>query len=178
MGSKAWIYLSATATNFICLLGGVASGIITARLLGPEARGELATILYYPGMLSTVFCLSVPQALAYFILKEPQLREKVVAAGVKLSLVLMLAGAASFALLGPLSLPPNFQHLAAQVALACLVGSPMVLNTHLAAIHRGLHRFDFVNLMMLVTSFSYLVVLLLLWVSRYYPAVLGGGYTG
>ncbi len=163
MERKAWAYVSATATNFLCLLGGVVSGIISARLLGPEGRGELATILYYPGLLATAFSLSMPQALAYFILKEPARRDVVIAAGLRLALALMVAGAISFALLSPLSLPPHFRQIGSQVALACVVGSVTVLNVHLTTVHRGLHHFDLVNLVLLGSSFLYPVLLLLLW---------------
>ncbi len=163
MERKAWAYLSTTATNFLCLLGGVVSGIISARLLGPEGRGALATILYYPGLLSASFSLAMPQALSFFILKEPQRRDVVVAAGLRLALALTLVGGVSFALLSPLSLPPHFHHLGGQVALACMLGAVLVLNGHLAAVHRGLHHFDFVNVVLLGSAFLYPALLLLFW---------------
>jgi O-antigen/teichoic acid export membrane protein len=39
----------------------------------------------------------------------------------------------------------------------------MVLNGHLAMVHRGLHHFDFVNFVLLVSSFSYVGALILIW---------------
>ena len=53
-----------------CVL--VASGILVARALGVEGRGQLAVIVLVPSVLSQLGTLGVPLALTYFIAKDPE----------------------------------------------------------------------------------------------------------
>ena len=50
----------------------VASGILVARALGVEGRGQLAVIVLVPSVLSQLGTLGVPLALTYFIAKDPE----------------------------------------------------------------------------------------------------------
>lgn len=45
---------------------GAVSGILLARLLAPEGRGELAALMLWPGMLLTLGGLGIPHTIAYF----------------------------------------------------------------------------------------------------------------
>lgn len=45
---------------------GVVSGILLARLLAPEGRGELAALMLWPGLLLTLGGLGIPHTIAYF----------------------------------------------------------------------------------------------------------------
>jgi O-antigen/teichoic acid export membrane protein len=49
---------------------GLATGIIAARLLGPQGRGELAAIQTWPSFLATIGMLGIPEALVYFSARE------------------------------------------------------------------------------------------------------------
>ena len=56
----------------ICLLGGAVSGIVSARLLQPAGRGEMAVIQYFPSLIGAFFCLAIPSAVTLFISRCPE----------------------------------------------------------------------------------------------------------
>lgn len=65
--------LAGTALTNVASLGlGVVSGILAARLLGPEGRGELAAIQNWGFLLATVGFLGIPTAVAYHAGRHPE----------------------------------------------------------------------------------------------------------
>lgn len=56
--------LSLTASGATVLGLGLIGGILAARLLGPEGRGELAVLLFWPHLLAGVFSLSLNEVVA------------------------------------------------------------------------------------------------------------------
>lgn len=42
------------ATNVLILLIGLATGILFPRLLGPEGRGALATVIFWPALCTSI----------------------------------------------------------------------------------------------------------------------------
>lgn len=50
----------------------IATGIITARALGAEGRGELASIILWPNLLGSVFALGLGPALMFNLKKNPE----------------------------------------------------------------------------------------------------------
>jgi O-antigen/teichoic acid export membrane protein len=53
-------------TNLALAATTAVTGIVTARLLGPEGRGQLATILLWPSALITLVGWGLPEAFTYF----------------------------------------------------------------------------------------------------------------
>ena len=53
--------LLTAATNVILALLGLLTGILAARLLGPQGRGELAAIQAWPSFIATVAILKFVQ---------------------------------------------------------------------------------------------------------------------
>ncbi len=167
MENKAWTYFSTASTSFICVVLGCVSGVLTARLLGPEKRGELAVIAYFPGLMASFFPLALPQALTFLVSKEPHRTSEVAAAGFRISLVLGALGAITFALISKYTLTTENQHLAKSIGLVCLMAPAMVVNPHFYAIHRGVHRFSLVNGLLIFVAGGYVLLLLGFWyVSR------------
>src|SRR5262245_26041470 len=64
--------LLTAATNVV--LGGltVGSGILVARLLGPEGRGELAAIQLWPLFIVSLGTLGLSEAVVYLSARDPQ----------------------------------------------------------------------------------------------------------
>jgi O-antigen/teichoic acid export membrane protein len=58
--------LLTTGTNILLILLGLTTGILAARLLGPQGRGELAAIQMWPSFLAGIAMLGLPEALAYY----------------------------------------------------------------------------------------------------------------
>ncbi len=163
MENKVWIYFSTTATNLICLILGAASGIFAARLLGPEGRGELAVISYFPALMGSIFPLAIPQALTFFISRDRDRQAEFATAGFRISLVLGILGSGIFAIVSPRTLAENNRHLSWAIAVVCLAAPAMVVNPHLYAIQRGLERFNWVNAMLILTGMGYPFLLFVLW---------------
>jgi len=66
-------YLSTVAANASILLLGVLSGVLAARLLGPEARGELAVIILWPSAVVYILgSLGLHDAATYFAARHPE----------------------------------------------------------------------------------------------------------
>ena len=64
--------LSTVATNVAMAGLGVVTGVLAARLLGPEGRGQLGAIQLWPSALATFAMLGLSEALVYFSAKNPQ----------------------------------------------------------------------------------------------------------
>jgi O-antigen/teichoic acid export membrane protein len=57
-------------TNVAISLFGALGGILAARLLGPEGRGELAAAVAWGGMFTVIMSLGMPQALTFFVARD------------------------------------------------------------------------------------------------------------
>jgi O-antigen/teichoic acid export membrane protein len=159
MKNKAWVYFSTSGTSLVCVVLGCVSGILAARLLKVEGRGELAAIAYFPGLMAAFFPLAMPQALTFFVSKEPHRKEEIAAAGFRISLLFGIVGAVAIAFLSKYTLTAENRHLAKSIALVCLMAPAMVVNPHLYAIHRGVHRFSLVNGLLISVAAGYILLL-------------------
>jgi O-antigen/teichoic acid export membrane protein len=60
------------ATNIVINAIGLTTGVLAARLLGPEGRGELAAIQMWGAFVATLSLLGLPDAVLYLSGREPQ----------------------------------------------------------------------------------------------------------
>ena len=81
------------------------TGILTARALHPQGRGELAAILLWPQLLGGTFTLGLPSAITYYLRLEPRRGKAFLWSGLVIGL---LIGAS--ATLGALLLAPYLLH--------------------------------------------------------------------
>ena len=61
-----------TLANILVLFINILTGIITARLLGPNDKGVQAAIILWPGLLTYLSAIGLPTALLYHIRKDPK----------------------------------------------------------------------------------------------------------
>lgn len=71
MPQRLWLRLQHGLPNTLLFTGGIAlagfmSGVILARVLGPEGRGQFATVVLWPTVLATFGELGLGFTLAYF----------------------------------------------------------------------------------------------------------------
>jgi O-antigen/teichoic acid export membrane protein len=59
------------ATSVAIQALNVVSGIITARLLGPEGKGELTAVVLWPGLFANLGQIGIAAAVTYFTAREP-----------------------------------------------------------------------------------------------------------
>lgn len=136
--------LSFTASAAIQVLG-VASGVLLARVLGPEARGELAAVLLWPMVIVAAGAAGVTEAVAYYAARDrwplPTLAATTLGIALALSVVLtgIGFGAISLALAGqdPDVRTAGYVFLANVPLAMVALGAAYLLN--------GLHRFVWFN---------------------------------
>ena len=84
----------------LVLLVNVATGILSARVLGPDGRGELSALLLGPQVLSFLFTLGLPVALIVNVKRRPEAAAALVGAALAQSVLMgVLAAAAGFQIL-------------------------------------------------------------------------------
>ncbi len=148
---------------------GAGTGIMTARILGPAARGELATVILWPTILSNLGLMGCNWALAREVAREPQRESDWIAAGVAVSLVsaplYLLAGY----FLIPLLLPSDRGYLL-PVARLCLLLIPLdMFNQVLLSVEHGLMRWRRYNLLRLSFFVFYLAFITSVGLARRAP---------
>jgi O-antigen/teichoic acid export membrane protein len=79
----------------------MATGILTARVLHPQGRGELAAMILWPLFLASVTSLGIPSSLIYFIRKRNSGRRSLIMHGFALSIGFGCIAAGISALLLP-----------------------------------------------------------------------------
>jgi O-antigen/teichoic acid export membrane protein len=115
------------------------TGIVTARLLQPAGRGELAAILVWPQFISGMITLGMPSALTYHLRKRPEASGSLLSAALLIgSLISIVASFAAFWFL------PHFLHQypagvskAARWVVLNTIVSALVLITRAALEARG-----------------------------------------
>jgi len=158
------LHLRSTFATNIALAGlAVATGVLTARLLGPSGEGQLAAIMAWPTLLGTLAMLGLPEALVYFISRQPEKGKQFTSTAVLIGLLssLVVGAVAWFALPWLLSAQQPAVIAAAQdfLVIGCIyavVGIP-----HGAL--RGAHEFDAWNLFRIAPGIAWLCILLASW---------------
>ena len=93
--------LLTAGTNVVLALLGLLTGIMAARLLGPQGRGELAAIQIWPSAIAVVAMLGLGDALVYFSARDPERSGRYLGSAIALALV----SAFPFMLVGYLGIP-------------------------------------------------------------------------
>jgi O-antigen/teichoic acid export membrane protein len=70
------------------------TGILTARTLQPEGRGELAAMILWPLFMASITTLGVPSSLIFYLRHHPEDKERLIANGFLMATVLGVAAAA------------------------------------------------------------------------------------
>jgi O-antigen/teichoic acid export membrane protein len=158
-------FLATFATGVWTQALTVVTGALTARLLGPEGRGQFAGAQVWPGILGMVALLGINNALSLRAARDKANKGAYERHALRLGLLLSLAGVAAgwFAL--PLLVPANNPELLwlSRISLAHI---PLfVLTSNLMAIDQGVGDFRMFNVARNILTPVYLVLLLGLWVA-------------
>ncbi len=147
------------STSLVIQACGAATGILTARLLGPVARGELATVILWPIILSNLGLMGCNWVLAREVAKDPEREGDWVAVGVAVGLATALLYLLAGYFLIPLLLPSDRGYLL-PVARLCLLLIPLdITNQILLAVEHGRMRWRRYNLLRLSFSLFYLFLI-------------------
>src|SRR6266853_1588981 len=128
------------STSLAIQFCGVITGILTARLLGPTARGELATAMLWPMILSNFGLMGCNWALAREVAANPRNESDWICAAV----VVGFAAACLCLAIGYWSIPyllPSDRRYLGSLARVCLLSIPLgIFNQTLLAIEHGRMR--------------------------------------
>lgn len=149
IGSKAAILVLQAAT-----------GILTARSLGPAGRGELAAMILWPLFVASVTTLGVPSSLIYHLRLWPRERDRLIANGFLLAAAMGIVAALACVFILPLWLhqySPQVIHAAQWFLVTVPICSVTLAGR---AVLEGSHDFTASNAIQTLTPFATLLGLL------------------
>ena len=169
--------LLTSSTNVVLALLGLVTGVLVARLLGPQGRGELAAIQTWPSFFATIAMLGLPQALVYFCSRESTRSGSLLTT----AMLLALFSSVPFMIAGYVAMPTFLASQSPEIIEAArwylylvpvfaLVGLPF---------HplQGRGDFTYWNGLRLTPSLGWLMVLIAAWISgEVTPANLAAEY--
>jgi len=154
------------STSLAIQFCGLITGILTARIMGPTARGELATVMLWPMILSNLGLLGCNWALAREVAADPRKESDWIRAAVAVG----FAAACVCLVLGywliPYSLPSDRRYLGSLVRV-CLLSIPLgIFNQTLLAIEHGRMRWRRYNFVRASFFIFYVILICLIAVNR------------
>jgi O-antigen/teichoic acid export membrane protein len=169
-----------TFTTNLAITGlQVFTGILLARLLGPEGRGELVAIQALPMIVAAVGMLGLHDAMIYFTGRNPDDAGKNAVSATVLIVIAAIPITAIAALLTPLFLrsQPETTVRASQVYLGLVFVYALLGLSGSTA--RAMHRITLWNRLRIVPTALWLVVIVFCWLAfERRPAVLAFVYLG
>lgn len=147
---------------------GLGTGVLIARLLGPDGRGQLAAVIGWASMLAYLGNLGLPVALAYASARYPQERHQLLGNGAIVAVGQWLILAAFGWVVLPTALAgfgAKISYLAVLYLWAYLPLNLITLYTN--AIQQGSRLYGGFNAVRLSVPFGYAFVLLLLWATTH-----------
>jgi O-antigen/teichoic acid export membrane protein len=154
--------LLTTGVNILLTMIGIITGILVARLLGPQGRGELSAIQNIPGFIANVAMLGLPEAIVYFSARKPDYAGHYLSSAIALALsfspIFMIGG--YFAMPFLLSAQSDKVITAARYYLLCLVPLSTFLVLPLYVL-QGRNDFIAWNRLRLLPTLGWLVVIII-----------------
>jgi O-antigen/teichoic acid export membrane protein len=145
---------------------GLITGILTARILGPSGRGELATVLLWPIILSNLGLMGCNWALARGVAENPRTESDQVCSAIAVGLAASFVYLTLGYFLIPIVLPADRASLL-PLARLCLFLIPLdIFNQILLAIEQGRMRWWRFNIVRGSFYLFYLAMICLIWSGR------------
>jgi O-antigen/teichoic acid export membrane protein len=136
-----------SATNIFITLLNVITGILLARLLGPEQRGELAAAQMLPGMISSLALLGLPQAIIYWISRDKNNSKQTVVTTLLFYIPVSILGYIFGYFLMPFVLAAQSEQVVHTAQIYMLVIFYSALSSLYVGGLQGLNNFKYWNLM-------------------------------
>ena len=159
-------WISTIGANVAVLLMGIATGVITARLLLPEGRGELAIVLFWPQLILGIGAFGLKEAITHRISSSQVDVRTVVASGllVALGYVLLLCLVGYFVV--PILLGEVHRNLLEITRTYLLIYFPIgLILLCLRSIDQGRLNYFWHNTLVVSVPAIYLLGLAILWYS-------------
>ena len=157
------LHLGTLATSITIQACGVVTGIVTARSLGPEARGAFVAVLLWPTIVSNLGLVGANWAVARAVAADPGRAAHWTRVSVVVGLLLSAVFATVGYLLMPLLLPTDKQELVG-LSRVCLLLVPLdILSQMLLATEHGQMRWRRYNALRVVFYLVYASLVVVLW---------------
>lgn len=142
---------------------GVVSGVLAARLLGPEGRGELAVIIFLPMLLVSLGELELPRSLAYEVSRVEEIPRGALATSFWLAAGLGLVQAVLLAVLLPWYLPADKLHLLSDSRWFVVYLPATLITTTLLGSDQGRGRFGRFSVLLALPGVFYVTGIVVAW---------------
>jgi O-antigen/teichoic acid export membrane protein len=150
--------------SLLIQLVNVATGVLAARLLGPDGRGDLAAVMLWPMLLAGFGTLGIAEATTYAAASRLLPPRRIFAAGTAMAFVLALP----LILVGWLLLPSLLHHQHPAVLEIGRLFLAIILLNYLTvfptALFQGVLRLRAWNLVRTAVHFAYAAGCVLLWI--------------
>jgi len=157
-------YAQTFTASFAIRCLGVVSGVLSARLLGPQGRGELAAIIFLPMMLVPVTELELPRSVAFEASRTDRLSPEYWSTCFWLAAALGVVQAAILAVALPHYLPADKLYLLPAARWFVIYLPATQISATLIGSDQGRGRFGRFSFLMALPTGFYLAGILALWV--------------
>ena len=138
---------------------GAGTGILAARLLGPVARGELATVILWPTILSNLGLMGCNWVVAREVAKDPRRESDWIAVGAAVGLAMSLVYLVAGYFLLTVFIPADRTYLLSLARLCLLLVPIDILNQMLLSVDQGRMRWRRYNFLRLSYFLFYLFLI-------------------
>lgn len=146
------------AANSLNLAFGVATGVITARLLEADGRGLLAALMFWPNLIAGIGIIGLPTALTYYVAQNTVDERKLVDSALVVALLLSTVVAGVGAVLVSLLFGTGDKDLLWHAIIYTVALIPFnLMALTLTAADQGRQRFGHYNAARLLPQGIYLV---------------------
>jgi O-antigen/teichoic acid export membrane protein len=150
-----------SGTNAIIVVINIVTGILLARLLGPAHRGELAAAQAFPTMVSGIALIGLPQAVTYWISREPERSKQTVTASLLLFGPIVTATILLVYFLSPYALAAQSPEVVRDARIYSLVVFGASFGSIYMWVLQGLQRFKYWNLLRLFPGVVWLLAIVI-----------------
>jgi len=159
----AFALLQTILTQPLVALLNMASGIMTARILGAEGRGIFTALTVWPQFLAYTSFVGLPVAFVYYLKEAPDQRGSILTSAMTLAALLSSAAVAVGIIVVPFYMP-NFSPETVFLAQLCVLGTyGQFLNTMCRQAMVGLGLFTAFNLSSYLAPFLYVASMAVVW---------------
>jgi O-antigen/teichoic acid export membrane protein len=157
--------VATAAANLVIAGFGLLTGIATARLLGPQGRGELAAIQVTPSFIAMLAMLGLPEALTYYSAQDPGRGGHYLGTASALALAASIVFVAGGCVIMPSLLHAQDAGIINAARWYLLIAPIWALQGMLPPLLRGIGDFALWNLMRLMVPVCAVAVLLIAWLT-------------
>lgn len=147
--------------QFATVSAGAITGIVTARVLAPAGRGDLAIVTYWPTLFASVMDLSIRETVNYVTARPGNDPRKTTAAGVLVGILCAVSALVVGYFLLPIVLTDEQHHLLRATRWYLAFAPAWLISCALVGALMGLHRYADVGKVRIWTSGLYLVSIVL-----------------